>query len=113
MSSIKPPGSLSDAPAATEAAAVESSGRAEAPRQSEPAAQPVEAAVTPDAIAQIATAVGEGALTVDQAIERLVERAMGPVVSQLSEAERDELVALLRDALANDPALVSLRDSLR
>lgn len=118
MSSIKPPGSLPGVPLAPEAAASTPASATQDVSKSAASARPEAAAsvggsAASDALAEIARAVAEGTLSVETAVERLVERAVGPFVPRLSEAERDELVALLRDALAHDPALGSLRDSVR
>ena len=126
MSSIKPPTGVAAGPggpdALHEGAEASELERAPGVPQDVPgtggAARPVGAGqagapVSPDAVADIARAVAAGTLPLDAALEQLVERAVGPMVSKLSEAERDELVALLRDALAHDPALGALRESLR
>ena len=118
MSSIKPPGPLPGVPLAREATATDAAGTASAAPEATASARPAATAgaapaAIPDAVGEIARAVAEGALSIDAAVERLVERAVGPIASRLSEAERDELAALLRDALAHDPALGSLRESVR
>ena len=65
-----------------------------------------------DPVGQLAQAVRSGELTPDQAIEALVERAAGEMATHLSEAQRAELVAVLREAVESDPALRELRDAL-
>ena len=49
----------------------------------------------------------------DQAVQQLVERALGGIAGKLSEAQRLELTAVLRQALENDPALTELRKAVR
>lgn len=118
MSSIKPPSMQPGAPLAPEATAAEAIGSLSTPEAAE-AARAAEAAsgaganAASDAIREIARALAGGTLSVEAAVAQLVERAVAPVALRLSEAERDELVALLRDALAHDPTLGSLRESLR
>ncbi len=70
-------------------------------------------AVTADPISELAQAVRAGALSPEQAIERLVDRAVSAVGAQLSQAERAELGAVLRSALQSDPALSELRDAVK
>jgi hypothetical protein len=70
-------------------------------------------AATADPISELAQAVRAGALSPEQAIERLVDRAVSAVGSQLSQAERAELGAVLRSALQSDPALSELRDAVK
>jgi hypothetical protein len=65
-----------------------------------------------DAISELAQAVRAGSVNAEQAIERLVERAVGGMGRALSAAQRAELTAVLREAVQNDPALRELRDSL-
>jgi hypothetical protein len=67
----------------------------------------------PDAISDLATAVRSGALQPDQAVQQLVDRALSGVGGKLSEAQRLELTAVLRQALENDPALADLRKAVR
>jgi anti-sigma28 factor (negative regulator of flagellin synthesis) len=66
-----------------------------------------------DPIAALSRQIQAGTLSVDQAVERLIERAGQGVARHLGERERSELTALLRSALANDPTLAALRDDLR
>jgi hypothetical protein len=70
------------------------------------------ATASADPIAELAQSVRSGALTAEQAIERLVDRAVTGVGAQLSPAQRAELTAVLRGALESDPALRELRDAL-
>lgn len=65
-----------------------------------------------DPIAELARAVRGGAISKEQALEQLIERAAGGVQTVLSPAQRSELVAVLRSALQTDPALSALRDAL-
>ena len=63
--------------------------------------------------ATLASAVRSGALQPDQAVQQLVDRALSGVGGKLSEAQRLELTAVLREALENDPALRELRKAIR
>lgn len=65
-----------------------------------------------DPIAELARAVRGGAISKEQALEQLIERAAGGVQAVLSPAQRTELIAVLRSALQTDPALSALRDAL-
>src|SRR5262249_15270272 len=88
----------------------------EGPGASSPAQAGAAAAVANAAntrpIAELAEAVRAGALSSEQAIERRVERSIGGVAHGLSLAQRAELTQVLREALANDPALRELRDAI-
>jgi hypothetical protein len=66
-----------------------------------------------DPVAELAQAVRSGALSAEQALERLVERAVSGVGRGLSQAQRAELTVVLRTALESDPALRELRDALK
>lgn len=112
MSSIKPPVGLSGALATPETAAAETVAELGTAARTG-AAEAVTAPGATDALAEIARAVAEGTLSVDAAVEHLVERAVGPLTASLTAVEREELVTLLRDVLAQDPALGALRASLR
>ena len=121
VSSIKPPGALPlpSAPADPALGGTGAIGQA-APGIETPAAQRATAPMAlretlpSDAIGQLAHSVRAGNLSVEQAMERLLEHAVSGVQVRLSETERAELVALLRSALAQDPALISaLQESLR
>jgi hypothetical protein len=61
-------------------------------------------------LVDLARAVESGQLTMGQAVERLVEGTVGSLARQLTELERAELSELLRQAVANDPALGAMRD---
>ncbi|MDD9938267.1 MAG: hypothetical protein OXT09_31945 [Myxococcales bacterium] len=130
MTSIKPPdgkppagvpaaGDATDGPTETEGVGpsfqeVLEGGPSGAAAGAEGAAAAPEAsgAAAADPIAELAEAVRSGALSADQAIDQLVERAAGQMSAQLSEAQRAELVAVLREAVESDPALRALRDSV-
>jgi hypothetical protein len=129
MTSIKPPdgrpgpispsstGGSSDSGAAERVGsssfrqALEQAGGA-APTQGAAAANTA-GATAADPIAELAQAVRSGALTAEQAIERLLDRALTGVGARLSPAQRDELTAVLRSALEGDPALSELRDAVK
>ena len=129
MSSIKPPDGRSSpiAPGVSDGSsepgaaervggpsfrqALEQAGSAERP-QAASAAGSTGAAAT-DPIAELAQAVRAGALSPEQAIDRLVDRAVSGVGGQLSQAQRAELGAVLRSALESDPALSELRDAVK
>jgi hypothetical protein len=70
------------------------------------------AAAKADPITDLARAVQSGALSVDRALEQLVERAAGAMAGKLTSAQRAELTAVLQAALQNDPALQSLRERI-
>jgi hypothetical protein len=74
---------------------------------------PAETAAAADPVGELARAVRSGALSAEQAIERLVERAVAAVGGQLSAAQRSELSAVLHEALQSDPALRELRDAVK
>jgi len=126
MSSIKPPGGapLPIQPSTTPAGDAGAAEQAAGPsfRQALDSAagtgqvqQPAAAApgsVTADPIAELAQAVRAGALSREQALERLVERAVSGVGAELTQTQRAELSAVLREALQNDPALRELTDAL-
>jgi hypothetical protein len=65
-----------------------------------------------DPVGELAQAVRAGTLSAEQAIERLVERAATTVGRGLSQAQRAELTAVMREAVQSDPALRELRDAL-
>ena len=56
--------------------------------------------------------VASGRLDADQAMERLVHRAL-PSAPGLDESQRAALEAQLREALAEDPSLIALRKDLQ
>ena len=132
MSAIKPPDGRPASvaptdPGSTEAGAAERAGgasfrqaldEARAASSAQPAtpaqgASGAAGAAGADPIAQLASAVRNGAVTPEQAIESLLDRAVGGVSARLSQAQRVELTAVLRQALDNDPALRELRDALK
>jgi hypothetical protein len=123
MTAIKPP--VFPAPTATDVASgavSPSSVQAEKPGESafsQPlgrAAQAgVEAPQATDAAAGVDALVRDlqaGRVTAEQALDRLVERAAASLDHGLSPEERADLVSVLRAALASDPTLAMLRDSL-
>ena len=65
-----------------------------------------------DPIAELARAVRAGAISKEQALDQLIERAAGGVQHALSSGQRTELLAVLRSALETDPALTALREAL-
>ncbi len=62
-----------------------------------------------DPIAALSQQVKSGQLSMDQAIDQLVERAADGVGRHLSAAQRDELRDVVRQALSFDPTLSALR----
>jgi uncharacterized protein with von Willebrand factor type A (vWA) domain len=64
--------------------------------------------------AALAQAVRSGALTPEQAVDQLVERAMAATgaAGALSQSQQAELRALLLEAVQIDPALRDLRDAI-
>jgi hypothetical protein len=75
-------------------------------------AQQAEAARASDPIAELARAVRGGAISKEQALDQLIERAAGGVHHALSAPQRAELIAVLRSSLQTDPALSALREAL-
>lgn len=61
-----------------------------------------------DPLEAIAADVRVGTLSPEQAVDQLVERALGEVAASLTPAQQDELRALLRAAVADDPTLGAL-----
>ena len=130
MTSIKPPGSGLPAPSSVPGEAAPTGARearegqaasfqqavrdAQASHVSASQASAAGAAgqAAADPIAALSQQIKAGTLSVDQAVERLVERAGQSMAKHLGERERSELTELLRSALANDPALAALRDDL-
>ncbi len=126
MTSIKPPHTGLPAPASAPGEASPTStrqarenqaasfqqavGDAQAGQASAVAATAGQTAADP--IAALSQQIKAGTLSVDQAVERLIERAGQGVARHLGERERSELTELLRSALAHDPALAALRDDL-
>lgn len=68
-----------------------------------------QATPAPEALAQ---AVRGGLITGEQAVERLVERALAAVAGTLSHSQQVELRAALAEALHMDPVLRELRDAI-
>lgn len=127
MSSIKPPdgrgavGGVPTAPGQAPFAAApagadfrEALARAEGAAAAEgaQAASGPAAALGSDPLGELAGLVRSGALTPDQALDRLLDRALGQVGRGLSEAQRAELAVVLRTALEADPGLQALRSEL-
>ena len=124
MTSIKPPDGRSPASPLGPGAGAEGPDKATGPGFREllegarpaGAAQPEAAAgggaVANDPVGALAQAVRAGALSPQQAIEQLVERAASGVGRDLSDTQRAELTTILREALRNDPALRELREAI-
>ncbi|MBW2461162.1 MAG: hypothetical protein JRH11_05915 [Deltaproteobacteria bacterium] len=124
-SSIKPPGSPPGTPPPGSAG---SAGEGGAPRTGESsetfqkvleevaapdALGPAKSATAPDAIEALAADAAAGRVSVDQVVDRLVSRALeNPTAAALPPAQRAELEAHLRSALADDPALSALTQDL-
>jgi len=123
MTSIKPPSSglhvphtgddianeLATDTASSRAGDVSTSASA-SELNSEPSSEPTRSsASTAQSIAELARAIQAGALTPDQAVDRLVDQTLARVNKQLSAAQLTELSGLLRDALLSDPTLSALR----
>jgi hypothetical protein len=69
---------------------------------------PVESAAV-DPVRALAQQLGSGAIDVETAVDKLVERALsGVLVDKLSAQQRDEIETILREALQSDPALTAL-----
>jgi len=108
---IKPPGDPSAPDAAVGADAPEGAdGAFEAVVDEARAAGRTDA--TPEATSGVLDDLSAGRLTPDEAIERLVERALSSARG-LPESQRDALAAQLREALEADPTLLALREDLR
>ncbi|HET8932368.1 MAG TPA: hypothetical protein VFN67_02960 [Polyangiales bacterium] len=67
------------------------------------------AAAGADPVGSLAQAVESGSITLDQAVERLVDATLERAGRHLTGPERAELTELLRSALENDPTLAGLR----
>jgi hypothetical protein len=91
--------------------ALEQAGAAGKPA-GQPAADSAAGVGRADALAELAQAVRSGALLPEQAVAQLLDRAVAGIGSKLSEAQRLELTAVLREALENDPALAELRKAI-
>jgi hypothetical protein len=61
-----------------------------------------------DPVGSLAREVEAGRISMDQAAEQLLERALASVDRHLGANQRAELKDLLRNALANDPTLAAL-----
>ena len=127
MTSIKPPSSGTSGPQAiperadaaggspqtdrTESSAFQQSlaeaNRANQAQQAGSAA--AAAANNGDPVGALAKAVESGSITLDQAVERLVDVTLERAGKHLTGPERAELTELLRSALENDPTLAGLR----
>lgn len=128
MTSIKPPSSGTSGPHAVPERADVSGGspQADGPESSsferslaeanqanqaqQVAASGGTAASGTDVIGQLAHAVESGAVTLDQAVDRLVSQTLERASSHLTSVQREELSELLRTALLSDPTLAALRD---
>jgi hypothetical protein len=119
MTSIKPPlppvvpgagplDSVGQAEGAAGVESVESTTSASAGRGAS-AVSGVGAAGQTDPIAELASAIARGELSAEQAMDRLVDRALANVSVHLDGAQRAELAGVLRAALDGDPAV---RDAL-
>jgi hypothetical protein len=73
----------------------------------------VQVGASGDPVAVLVRDLEGGRLTVDQALDALVERAVGGLGHRLSEQERADLLGVLRTALGSDPTLAALRDAVR
>lgn len=62
-----------------------------------------------DPVGALAQAVESGSITLDQAVERLVDVTLERAGRHLTGPERAELTELLRSALESDPTLAGLR----
>jgi signal transduction histidine kinase len=62
-----------------------------------------------DSVGTIARAVESGSISLEQAVEQLVEQTLERAGKHLTGEQRSELTELLRSALANDPTLAGLR----
>lgn len=73
------------------------------------AAKQAQAATATAGIDQLANALQAGTISPDQALSALVEAAMAGAPTE----QQDDLAALMRDLVANDPHFTALRDSLK
>jgi hypothetical protein len=67
------------------------------------------AATGADSVGALARAVESGSVSLDQAVERLVDQTLERAGKHLTGPQRAELTELLRAALENDPTLAALR----
>ena len=65
-----------------------------------------------DPFVALAAQVRSGALTSEQAVEKLIESALDGMEGTLSEAQRQDLVDTMRHALQDDPTLLALQAEL-
>ncbi len=85
--------------------------RAEQASQRSPDAADATAATAPSRVGGVQADLAAGRIDVDEAIERLVDRALAQA-SGLPTEQRAALEAQLRAALAEDPTLIALRKDL-
>lgn len=124
MTSIKPPSSGTTGPHAIPERADAAGGSLQADRAESSAfqqslaeanranqAQQVGSAApsSADPVGALAKAVESGSISLDQAVERLVDATLERAGRHLTGPERAELTELLRSALENDPTLAGLR----
>jgi hypothetical protein len=67
------------------------------------------AATNADPVGQLASAVESGAISLDQAVNQLLDSTLEKAGRHLTGEQRAELSELLRGALLNDPTLAGLR----
>lgn len=67
------------------------------------------AATGADSVGGLARAVESGSISLEQAVERLVDQTLERAGKHLTGEQRAELTDLLRSALVNDPTLAGLR----
>lgn len=111
-----PPGSSPIAPASSTPGAAGTVGASKASFREDLATTPelpthrlLASALADVKLGEIATAVREGRIGPAQVVDAIVERATsGPVASLLTPEARGRLEEMLRDRLAEDPALATL-----
>lgn len=124
MSSIKPPSSGTTGPHAVPERADAAGGSPQTDRtesssfqrslteanQANQAQQITGAAAgNADPVGQLASAVESGSISLDQAVDRLLEQTLEKAGKHLTGEQRAELSELLRGALLSDPTLAALR----
>jgi hypothetical protein len=62
-----------------------------------------------DPVGQLASAVESGSISLEQAVNQLLDRTLEQAGKHLSGEQRAELSELLRSALLSDPTLAGLR----
>ena len=67
------------------------------------------AASSADPVGQLASAVESGSISLDQAVNQLLDRTLEQAGKHLTGAQKAELSELLRSALLSDPTLAGLR----